>query len=382
VLALAILALAGLAGWLAVLVHPVRPWDLRPVAEDEPEPPAPEPWPSVAALVPARDEAAYLPRTLPALVGQDYPGALHVILVDDRSSDGTAAVAHGLVGRNRAEVVAGAPLPEDWAGKVWALEQAARAAPPHVDYYLLTDADIRHAPSSLARLVAGAEAGGLALDSRMARLRCESGSERLLIPPFLLFFNLLYPMRLVNRGGRAAAAGGCLLVRRTALADAGGFEAIRDRVIDDISLARAVRRSGGRLRLAVSRGDVTSLRAHDLGGVWRMVRRTAFTELRGSWLLLLATLVLVVLLFPVPPLLAATGLALAASGDADSDTALLLVALPAALAWAVSATVYRPTVGYFGLRTWRVATLPLAGLLYGGMTLDSAWRGRRSSPSW
>jgi hopene-associated glycosyltransferase HpnB len=382
VLALAILAFAGLAGWLAVLVHPARPWDLRPIAEDEPEPPAPEAWPSVAVLVPARNEAAYLPGTLPALLAQDYPGARRVILVDDRSSDGTGAVARGLVGSDRAEVVVGAPLPEGWVGKVWALEQAARAAPSDVDYYLLTDADIRHAPASLARLVAEAELGDLALDSRMARLRCESGSERLLIPPFLLFFNLLYPMRFVNRGGRPAAAGGCVLVRRTALADAGGFEAIRDRVIDDISLARAVARSGGRLRLAVSRSGVASLRTHDLGGVWRMVRRTAFTELRGSWLLLLPTLALVLLLFPLPPLLVAMGIALAAWGDADPGTALLLVALPAAVAWAASAAVYRPTVRYFGLRTRHAATLPLAGLLYGGMTLDSACRGRRSGPSW
>jgi glycosyltransferase involved in cell wall biosynthesis len=194
VLALAIVAFAGLAGWLAVLVHPARPWDLRPIAEDEPEPPAPERWPSVAVLVPARNEAAYLPGTLPALLAQDYPGTRRVILVDDRSSDGTAGVARGLVGTARGDVVVGAPLPEGWAGKVWALEQAARTAPAEVEYYLLTDADIRHAPRSLARLVAEAEAGGLALDSRMARLRCESRSERLLIPPFLFFFNLLYPI--------------------------------------------------------------------------------------------------------------------------------------------------------------------------------------------
>jgi hypothetical protein len=162
----------------------------------------------------------------------------------------------------------------------------------------------------------------------------------------------------------------------------GGFEEINDRVIDDVSLARAVRRSGGRLRLTLSRGDVASLREHDLGGVWRMVRRTAFTELRGSLLLLLVTLVLVALLFPLPPLLAATGVALAASDAADPGTALLLVALPAALAWAVSAAVYGPTVRYFGLRPWHAATLPLAGLLYGAMTLDSALRGRRPGPSW
>jgi hopene-associated glycosyltransferase HpnB len=380
VLALAVLALVSLAGWLAVLLHPARPWDLRPIAEDEPALAAPEPWPPVAVLVPARNETAYLPQTLPALLAQDYPGAWCTVLVDDRSDDGTADVARA-AGSGLLEVVAGAPLPDGWVGKVWALAQAAEAASPRAEYLLLTDADIRHAPGSLARLVGESEEGGLALNSRMARLRCRSRAERLLIPPFLLFFNLLYPMRVVNRGGRAAAAGGCMLLRREALEQAGGFEAISNRVIDDVSLARAVKGSGGRVRLAVSRGDVASLREHDLAGVWKMVRRTAFTELRHSWLLLAATLALMTLLFPAPPLLAATGVGLAAAG-CDRAGALLLVALPAALAWAVCAAIYLPTVRYFRLRWWWAATLPLAGLLFGGMTLDSALRSRQQTPTW
>ena len=177
---LAGLAIASLAGWLGVLLGTSRAWDLRPVGEDEPAPPDPDAWPSVAVLVPARNEADLLPLTLPALRGQDYPGEHSLVVVDDRSTDSTAGLA----------TVRGTALPPGWVGKVWALEQARRAA-GDPDYYLLTDADIRHAPGSLRRLVAESEAAGLALNSRMARLRCAAPAEKLLIPPFVYFFNLL-----------------------------------------------------------------------------------------------------------------------------------------------------------------------------------------------
>jgi hopene-associated glycosyltransferase HpnB len=375
VVALAIVAVVSLAGWIAVLLGTARAWDLHPIAEDEPPPAEPERWPSVAVLVPARNETGVLPSTLPALLAQDYPGSWRVVLVDDRSTDGTAAAAR-VCG---VEPIAGTALPAGWVGKVWALEQAAAQAtmpPGEPDYYLLTDADIRHAPHSLRRLVAESEAGGLALNSRMARLRCRSRAERLLIPPFLFFFNLLYPMRRVNdpESRVAAAAGGCVLLRREALERAGGFAAIRDRVIDDVSLARAVKGLGEPIRLAVRRADVESLRKHDLGGVWRMVRRTAFTQLRHSWALLTATLALLVLLFPLPPLLAVTGVGLVSTAGAGTAPLVLMVA--AVLAWAAMAAAYLPTVRYFALRRAWTLTLPLAGCLYGAMTLDSALRRR------
>ncbi len=364
-IALAILALASLAGWIGVLAGTARAWDLRPIAEDEVEPPEPERWPSVAVLVPARNEADLLPSTLPALLAQDYPGAWHLVLVDDRSTDGTAAAVRAC----GAEPVPGTELPDGWVGKVWALEQAARHA-RDADYYLLTDADIRHAPHSLRRLVAESEAAGLALDSRLARLRCRAPAERLLIPPFVYFFNLLYPMRRVNdpRSRVAAAAGGCVLVRREALERAGGFAAIRDRVIDDVSLARAVKPVGP-IRLSVSRTDVESLRAHDLRGVWRMVRRTAFTELRHSWALLALTLALLVLLFPLPPILTVVGFAAGST----------LTGAAAAGAWASMTALYLPTTAYFRLNPAWTLALPVAGVLYGAMTVDSALRRRRAS---
>src|SRR5919204_2072839 len=269
---------------------------LSPIAEDSPRPPEPVRWPSVAVVVPARNEARFLPHTLPSLLGQDYPGPFQVIVVDDRSSDGTGEVAFTL----GAEVVHGLPLPAGWVGKVWALEQGARAA-GRVDYLLLADADIRHVPASLRLLVAESEAQGLALNSRMARLHCSTRAERLLIPPYLFFFNLLYPPRRVNDpwSRRAAAAGGCVLLRR----GAGSFESIRGEVIDDVSLARRVKRAGGRIRLAVSRSDVVSLREHStVASIRRMVARTAFAQLRRSHALVALTLLALVTAAVVPPI--------------------------------------------------------------------------------
>jgi hopene-associated glycosyltransferase HpnB len=371
-------AAAALLAWLAIALRPARHWDLRPVAEAEPAPADPPAWPAVRVLVPARNEAVCLPRTLPALLAQDYPGDWAVVLVDDRSDDGTAAVARAL-GGGRLTVVEGGPLPAGWAGKVWALAQGARAA-GRPAYLLLTDADILHAPGSLRRLVAESEAGGLALNSRMARLRTDSAAERLLVPPFLFFFNQLYPMRLVNRPGRtAAAAGGCVLLRSDALQRAGGFAAIGGAVIDDVALARAVKRPGQRIRLSVSRADVVSLRGYgSLGPLWRMVRRTAFTELRHSWLRLAGAVAGLALLFAAPLAALAAGLLAA---PLASPWRLALAGLGAA-GWAAMTLVFLPTVRFFRLPAAWALTLPLAGLLYGAMTVDSALRHAAGRHRW
>ena len=379
-LALLCLGCAAAAAWLAVLLRPSRPWDLRPVAEDVPAPREPDVWPHVAVVVPAHDEEDVLPATLPSLLGQDYPGPWEVVVVDDRSSDGTAETARRLGrGSGRLTVVEGEPLPAGWVGKVWAMEQGgrevARRAVPSA-YLLFTDADIRHAPGSVRRLVAESVAWELDLNSRMARLRCVSAAERLLIPPFLFFFNLLYPMRLANDPRRklAAGAGGCVLVRRDALARAGGLEVIGGEVIDDVNLARAVKHARGRIRLSLSRADVVSIREYrSIAPIWRMVRRSAFDQLGYSWLLLLGTLAGLVLLFVVPPGLTIAGIALGVAGTLPGGTAIIVVLL-AAVAWALSAAAYLPAVRYFGLPPAWALTLPLGGLLYGGMTADSARR--------
>ena len=321
-------------------------------------------------LVPARNEATVLPETLPHLLAQDYPGTWRVVVVDDRSTDGTAATARRQASP-RLVVVDGAPLPDGWVGKVWALEQGAAYA-GDADYLLLTDADIVHAPSSLRTLVAESLTHGLALDSRMALLHIASSTERLLVPPFAFFFALLYPMRWANDGRRrlAAAAGGCVLVRADTLAAAGGFAGIRGAVIDDIGLARIVKRLGAPIRLAVSRGDVRSVRAYSsLSAFWSTVRRTAFTQLRRSWALLAATTIALAVLFIAPPVLLVLGLA---------GTSGWTIPLLGGLAWLAATLAYLPTVRFYGCSPLWTLTLPLAGALYGGMTIDSAIRASRA----
>ena len=366
---LGVVGAASLAAWLVIGLRPSRFWDLQPVAETQPEAPSPDLWPPVCVLVPAHDEALELPGTLPSLLAQDYPGEWRVVFVDDRSRDGTAEVARSLAGE-RVTVVSGGPLPEGWAGKVWALEQGAACAGP-APYLFLTDADIWHAPNVLRRLVAESESAGLALNSRMARLRNRSAAERLLVPPFLWFFNLLYPMRLVAAGRRPAAAGGCVLLRASALAAAGGFAAIRGAVIDDVSLALAVHRTGGRLRLAVSAGDTRSLRVYgSLGPLWRMVSWSAFDELRHSWLRLAGTVAGLGVLFAVPPglvVIGAAGVGLDAAGRA-------LVGGLGAAAWLTQSLLFLRCVRFFGQPVLWALTLPFAGLLYAAMTVDSAVR--------
>ena len=353
--------------------------------------------------MPARNERESLPHTLPALLRQDYPGNFAVVVIDDRSLDGTADLARKLAAEvgaaARLTVIAGVDLPLGWVGKVWALEQGAshcglriadcglqdredfsrRATKPK--YLLLTDADIRHAPNSLRRLVTESEQMGLALNSRMARLRCISRAERLLIPPFVFFFNLLYPMRRVNarHSSVAAAAGGCVLLATAALERAGGFSCIKDKIIDDVSLARQMKTLDEPIHLALSRREVESLRVYDsLATIWVMVRRTAFTELRYSWMRLAGTVTGIIVMFLLPPLsmvggsLATLASILGWSAIARSWAVTLMV--EGFGAWLIMARVYRPAVRFFELPSARCWTLPLAGVLYGAMTVDSAVR--------
>ena len=214
----------------------------------EPSPPGPPspPW-SRPATVSTCNE-----RALESLLAQDHPGPLSVILVDDASTDATAAIARRLAASAPAarplEVLTGAPLPPRWTGKLWAVRQgiahaSSRASPP--EYLLLTDADIAHAPDNVRILVQRA-GRRTTWTSLMARLTVATWAERLLIPAFVFFFAMLYPFAWVNDPDRrtAAAAGGCMLVRRDALKAAGGLEAIAGESIDDCALAARLKRQG------------------------------------------------------------------------------------------------------------------------------------------
>jgi len=349
----------------------------------------PDAWPDVVAVVPARNEAAMLPVTLPALLGQDYPGVLAVIVVDDGSSDGTGEVAAGIAAKagRPLRVISGTPPPdgERWAGKVWAMAQGLRAAGPS-DYVVFTDADIAwEAPDTLRRLVAAAEGDDRDLVSQMALLRTATGWERVVVPAFVYFFAQLYPFRRVNMPGSrtAAAAGGCMLVRRGALDKAGGLAPIRGALIDDVALGRLIKGQRGRTWLGLSR-QVVSVRPYPgLASLWQMVARSAYTQLRYSPAVLAGTLTGLLFLYALPPAGAITGLvAVLAGGDGTAA-----LALGAGLAgWALMSLSYLPMLRLYRLSPLRAPGLPLIALLYAAMTADSArrhyagrgaeWRGR------
>jgi hopene-associated glycosyltransferase HpnB len=329
----------------------------------------PESWPSVVAIVPARDEAAVLPTTLPSLLASRYPGDFSVIVVDDASTDATAQVTADLGAR----VVTADPLPAGWAGKVHAMTCGVAAA-GDCDYLLFTDADIAYSPTALADLVRAATTRRLDLVSQMAKLRAVRRWERVIVPAFVYFFAQLYPFARVNspRSRVAAAAGGCMLVRRAALDDAGGLTRIADAHIDDVALGTLLKRRGSAIWLGLS-DDVRSVRPYpSFRELWRMVSRSAYTQLRYSPLLLLATVIGLLLVYAVPVAAFVGGLATHAPS---------LIAVGGA-AWLLMALTYLPMLRFYRLSPLRALTLPLIALLYAAMTVDSAWqhaRGRGGS---
>ncbi|MEV0123968.1 glycosyltransferase [Streptomyces sp. NPDC050703] len=370
--ALAWIAAGSLAAWLWLLCGQGFFWrtDVRLPPRREPAA-----WPSVCVVVPARDEAAVLPESLPSLLAQDYPGRAEVFLVDDGSTDGTGDLARDLAERHGGlPLTVGSPgePPAGWTGKLWAVRHGialARARDP--EYLLLTDADIAHAPGSLRDLVAASHAGGFDLVSLMARLRVESAWERLVVPAFVYFFAQLYPFRRVGRRGArtSAAAGGCVLLRADAAERAGIPGAIRHAVIDDVALARAVRRSGGHIWLGLAE-RVDSVRPYPrLADLWRMVARSAYAQLRHSPALLVGTVAGLALVYLAPPLALCTGVAV---GDVPC-------AVAGGLAWLVMTATYLPMLRYYRQPPWLALSLPLTAFLYLLMTVDSAvrhYRGR------
>ncbi|NDU72754.1 glycosyltransferase [Actinomadura sp. DSM 109109] len=364
-------ALASLAGWLYLAFAHGGFWRTGPGLPGAPEP---DGWPEVVAVVPARDEAAVLPETLPTLLAQRYPGVFRVVLVDDGSSDGTAATAAALAGGDPAlTVVTAGERPDGWAGKVWAMSEGVRAAGEPA-FLLFTDADIAYAPGTVERLVRAAVAGRRDLLSQMATLSTRTGWERVVVPAFVYFFAQLYPFRRVGRDGArtAAAAGGCVLVRRAVLARAGGLVRIRGALIDDVALGRLVKRAGGRCRLDLSRAVVSRRPYPRLADLWAMIVRSAYHQLRYSPVLLAGTVAGLLLLYAVPP--AAAGAGLVAGPAGGGAPALALAA--GALAWALMAATYAPMLRFYGLSPLRAPALPLVALLYAAMTLDSARRHR------
>ena len=328
-------------------------------------------WPTVVAVVPARDEADVIEAAMESLLRQDYPGQFHVMLVDDHSSDGTAAVATAtaqrLAQQERLTLVAARDLPAGWAGKVWAQAEGLAAQQrqfPKARYVLLTDADIGHHRHALKHLVARAEAEQRVLTSLMVRLRCASFAEKALIPAFVFFFAMLYPFSRVNDPSSrvAAAAGGCMLARTDALAKIGGIAAIKDALIDDCALGAKMKQQGS-IRLDLAQ-DSYSLRPYnDWSSIWNMIARSAYTQLRYSPWLLAGTVVGMLLTYEVPPVLT-LGFAFGLGAEV----------WPALSAWLIMTLVFTPMLRYYRQSLLWAPAMPLIALFYLAATLGSAWR--------
>jgi hopene-associated glycosyltransferase HpnB len=369
-IALGILGVLPLVIWLYLVFGRGMFW-LGRERDDRNEPHEPARWPSVTAVVPARDEADVIARSIGGLLAQDYPGNFRVTLIDDQSTDGTAEAARGaaraLGAQDRLTVMTGQALPSGWTGKLWAVSQGvARAGLDEPDYLLLTDADIGHAPDNLRHLAARAEAGGYVMVSLMAKLSCATGAERFLIPAFVFFFQMLFPFAWINRANSpvAAAAGGCMLVRRAALEAAGGIASIRHEIIDDCALARRMKTQGP-IWLGLTERAVSLRPYRTVGEIGRMVSRSAYAQLGYSPPVLAGVIAGMVLTYLAPP---AAGL----FGSAPERAAGLL-------AWALMAISFQPIARFYRVSALWGLALPAIGAAYAWFTLQSAiqvWRGR------
>jgi len=337
----------------------LRERDTQPVTE-------PETWPSVVAVVPARDEADVIGRSIGGLIAQDYPGEFRIVLVDDQSGDGTGAAARSL-NSERLTVLTGAARPAGWTGKLWAMSQGSDyAAAFKPDYLWFTDADIAHAPDNLRMLVARAVDGNRVLVSLMARLNCKSAAEHFLIPAFVFFFDMLFPFGAVNnpRNTVAAAAGGCMLVKESALKESGGIAAIRHNIIDDCAMGRAMKRQGS-IWLGLTDRAVSLRPYPHIADIRQMVTRSAYAQLGYSPLVLAGTMLGLALVYLAPVMTA-----LFAWGVSQ---------LAGWLAWVIMALMYQPMLRFYRLSPLWGLALPLIGIFYAAFTLQSAiqyWSGK------
>ena len=379
-----ILAIISLLIWVVLTFFRGAFWQVLAFDDDIAKQESLERRPRVAAIVPARDEAEFIARTVESLVKQDYPGELRVVVVDDHSEDGTGALAREAAARagasERVLIMQGAALESGWTGKLLAMQQGVESTDARTaEYFWFTDADIEHAPDTLRRVVQRAEKDKLDLVSLMVLPQVNSLPERLLIPPFLYFFLKLYPPNWTASRKRktAGAAGGCILLRRTALERIGGLEAIRGEVIDDCTLARAVKRTGGGIWMGLTRKSVSLRTYSSFTEIQDLIARTAFTQLSYSGLLLAGTLLGMFVTYLLPVIFTFSGRPVAwRLGLA---------------AWALMAITYLPTVRFYRMSPLWAAALPVAAAFYTYATWVSAvrywlgrggqWKGRAQAPA-
>lgn len=361
------LSVLTLIFWLYALLSKVRFWQIR--TSPVPSPPAQEKnWPQIVAVIPARNEAETIASTLQSLLTQSYPGEFSVILVNDHSEDETVSNAEACarqLGKEKQLIILNAPeLPPRWSGKVWAMQQGfLHCEKVHLrpQYILFTDADITHSEDSLHELACRAYRDKLSLVSFMVKLNCQSFAEKLMIPAFVYFFRMLYPFEKVNNPNSsiAAAAGGVMLVERAVLRKSQGLAKIHNALIDDCALAKVIQKEGS-LWLGMTASTISSRQYSSFGEIWTMIARTAFFQLRNSFLRLMGCIVGMALIFIVPP-----ALTLASSG---------IPQIIGALAWAMIAITYAPMLRFYKRSLLWAPFLPIIALLFLGATLDSARR--------
>jgi|HubBroStandDraft_6_1064221.scaffolds.fasta_scaffold05451_6 hopene-associated glycosyltransferase HpnB len=383
-----VLGIIALGIWLHLFFGRGWFWRVRKLPADRAADEALNKWPSVAAVVPARNEAETIGRVVSDLAKQDYPGPFSVVIVDDHSEDATSAIARQFAKENGSgehlKVVSASPLPAGWTGKLWALNEGVAnslelgSATEAPTFYWFTDADVAHGPDTLRRLVVRTERERLDLASLMVLLQAKTLPERALIPAFLYFFLMLYPPTWIadDELGTAGAAGGCILIRRESLERNGGLAAIRSEVIDDCALAKAVKECGGRVWMGLTRKS-ESLRAYGTFGEIRdLIARTAFTQLRYSALILMGTLAGMFLTYVAP-------VALLFAHDSTARTL-------GVVSWLLMTLSFLPTVRFYRLSFVWAPLLPLAALFYTYATWLSAarywmgkggqWKGRAQAP--
>ena len=354
------LVFPGLVIWSGILILPWRPWSTREALEAG-RPAGEADLSDVTVLIPARNEVECINGTLEALGAQG--AGLRTIMIDDHSGDGTLAAAQRTTLPNL-NIIKSEALPQGWSGKLWALEQGRRiAATP---YLLLLDADIQLVPGTIAALRDKLKLEGLQMVSLMAHLRMASFWEKLLMPAFIFFFKLLYPFRISNSDSKftAAAAGGCILIDADSLAEIEGFSAIRNELIDECALARRIKNKGKRTWIGLTHSAISRRKYNDLQSIWKMVARTAYTQLNYS-VILLAVCTLALLCAFVFPVISLFG--------TGPFVVLSFVTL------ALMSAGYIPTLKFYGLGVYWTLFLPIIGIMYLLMTWDSAighWRGK------
>ncbi len=359
-----LLALPGLVIWSLILCLPWRPWSTRESldVDTDVDKSNKHDLSQITVLIPARNEAEVIAETLASLKRQDE--SLKIVLIDDQSDDNTSTIAHQ-AGLKNLNIITGKPLPEGWSGKLWALEQGRKYADTEI--ILLLDADITLVPGTISSLYQKLSSEQLDLVSLMAFLRMHSFWEILLMPAFIYFFKLLYPFHLSNASSDtllskhvAAAAGGCILVRKEALEKIGGFTALKDSLIDDCTLARKIKTGGGRTWIGLTHSALSHRKYDSLQTIWNMVARTAYTQLHHSPLLLLLCTLIMLIIFVLPLI------SLFLSGFTIKVIALLTIL--------IMATTYLPTLKFYERSPAWGITLPLIGIIYLLMTWTSAFR--------